>query len=79
MDKTKLKRIAAVIVGVILAILGLIWFLQGIAILNVCPVLCFADCECITGGSSFWAISGVISIIIGVGILYVSLKRVTKK
>ena len=67
-EKNRLKHIAVAFIGLILAALGLIWFLQGIAILNVCPILCFADCECITGGSMFWEIAGIIALIIGITI-----------
>ena len=73
--KNKLKQAGLTFIGLILAALGLLWFLQGIAILNVCPVLCFADCECITGGSLFWEAAGGIALITGVAIIYLSFKR----
>lgn len=73
--KNRLKHVAITLIGLILAFLGLLWFLQGIAILNLCPVLCFADCECITGGSLLWEIAGAITLIIGIAIVYLSLKR----
>ena len=77
--KNRLKQIAITIIGLILAFFGLLWFLQGIAILNVCPVLCFADCECITGGSLLWEIAGAITLIIGIAIVYLSLNRLLSK
>jgi hypothetical protein len=77
--KNRLKHIAITIIGLILAFFGLLWFLQGIAILNLCPVLCFADCECITGGSLLWGIAGAITLIIGIAIVYLSLKRLLNK
>jgi hypothetical protein len=73
--KNRLKNVAIAIIGLILASLGLLWFLQGIAILTLCPVLCFADCECITGGSLLWEIAGAITLIIGIAIVYLSVKR----
>jgi len=73
--KNILKNFAITLIGLILAALGLLWFLQGIAILNMCPVLCFADCECLTGGSLFWEVVGGITLIIGIAIVYISLKR----
>ena len=45
---THLQRIVGAIVGIILAMLGLLWSLQGAGLLRLCPVLCFADCECVT-------------------------------
>ena len=74
-DKKILKYVAITFFGLILVALGLLWFLQGIAILSLCPVLCFADCECITGGSLFWEVTGAITLIIGILIVCLSLKR----
>ena len=73
--KIILKHAAVTLIGLILAALGLLWFLQGIAILNLCPVLCFADCECITGGSSFWEVAAGIMLIIEIVIVCLRLKR----
>jgi hypothetical protein len=77
--KNILKHVAVTLTGLILVALGLLWFLQGIAILNQCPVLCFADCECITGGSLFWEVVGAITLIIGIAIVYLSLYHVRGK
>ena len=73
--KNILKYVAVTFIGLILVALGLLWFLQGIAVLSLCPVLCFADCECITGGSLFWEIVGAITLIVGIAIVCLSLKR----
>jgi hypothetical protein len=74
--KITLKQLAATLIGLILVIIGLVWFLQGAAILHLCPVLCFTDCECVTGGSPFWEAGGVIASIMGIGIVYFGLRRV---
>ncbi len=73
--KNILKYVAVTVIGLILVALGLLWFFQGIAVLSLCPVLCFADCECITGGSLFWEVAGAITLIIGIVIVCFSLKR----
>jgi len=73
--KITLKQLAVPLVGFILALFGLLWFLQGLAILLLCPILCFADCECVTSGSPFWEVIGAITFIIGITIIFVSLKR----
>jgi hypothetical protein len=72
----KRKQLAAALVGVIVTLLGLLWFLQGAGILLLCPVLCFVDCECVTGGSPFWEAVGAIAFIIGIIIVGVSVRRV---
>lgn len=74
----KLKQIAVLIVGVILALLGFLWFLQGVGVLNQCPILCFADCECITGGSALWEAIGAAAFIMGIAIIWLNLGRVGK-
>ena len=71
----KRKQLAAALVGVIMALLGLLWLLQGAAIVQLCPVLCFVDCECVTSGSPFWEATGAISFIIGIMIVGVSFRR----
>ena len=70
-----LKRVIGAIVGIVLAMLGLLWFLQGTGLVRMCPVLCLADCECVTGGSLFWEIGGAITFTIGVILAWVSLRR----
>ena len=64
-----MKKIIATIVGAIMALLGLLWFLQGADILHIRPILCFADCEYIAGGSWVWEIAGVFAFAIGGAIL----------
>jgi hypothetical protein len=71
----KRKQLAAAVVGVIVALLGLLWFLQGAAIVHQCPVLCFVDCECVTSGSQFWEAAGAIAFIVGIMVVGVSLRR----
>ena len=62
----ELKRIAVVLAGATAALLGMLWFLQGTGMLRICPILCFADCECVTGGSIFWMAAGAVAFIAGV-------------
>ncbi len=72
-----LRRVAGAVVGIVLAMLGLLWFLQGTGLVRICPVLCFADCECVEGGSQFWLIAGAITALIGVVLAGVSVLSVT--
>jgi len=71
--KINFKKIAILFVGIIAILLGLLWFLQGADIIQVCPILCFADCKCIRGGSLLWEIIGPIVFFIGIGIVYFNL------
>jgi hypothetical protein len=61
----KTRKVAQIILSIIAILLGAFWFLQGVGILNVCPILCFADCACIEGGSQFWGILGAVIFTIG--------------
>jgi len=73
-----MKKIALVIVGIIAALLGLLWFLQGADLVRIKPILCFANCEPITGGSLLWVIIGLITLAVGIGVIYLSLRRSKK-
>jgi hypothetical protein len=62
-------------IGIIVTLLGAMWFLQGTGVLTICPILCFADCECITGGSLTWAIIGAVVFIAGLAALFLIHRR----
>jgi len=65
----KRKQLAIILIGFFVALLGLVWLLQGAAILHLCPVLCVTNCECVTSGSQFWETAGAITFIVGVTII----------
>ena len=67
-----MKKIIATSVGLIAVLLGSLWFLQGADILHIRPILCFADCAYIKGGSRFWEITGALLFVLGIAILTVS-------
>jgi len=58
-------RIFKIIVGIFIASLGVLWVLQGADLIWIKPVLCFADCEPMVGGSKVWLGVGSVSIAIG--------------
>ena len=58
-------RIVLNIVGVVLALIGCVWFLQGI---NVLP-------GSFMTGQTKWAINGGISVVAGIGLLIVANRR----
>jgi hypothetical protein len=58
-------RIIALVFGIIAILLGLLWLLQGLGLVNVRPILCFADCAPIQGPSSTWAIAGAFTLLAG--------------
>jgi hypothetical protein len=59
------KNVATTTGGVAITLLGLLWFLQGAGLVHVQPILCFADCEPLVGGSVGWLIAGIVGMIVG--------------
>lgn len=72
------KLIVTIFLSIIMAFLGLLWFLQGSDIVHIKPILCFADCEPITGRSIQWQIIGAIVFAVGTIIIYASLRRLKR-
>jgi len=68
-------RIVGVLIGAFIASLGLLWFLQGMAIIEMRPILCVADCETVVGGSPSWAAAGAVTFIVGIGVALFSARR----
>jgi hypothetical protein len=69
------KRIAVLFIGAVFLLLGLLWALQGSGLLIIKPILCFANCEPITGGSIQWLGIGIAVFTIGLIMTISSLKR----
>ena len=73
------KRIAVLVLGVILVPLGVLWFLQGSDVVHIKPILCFTDCEPVVGRSPTWQINGVLSCVLGAGLIMMSLFVLRKR
>jgi hypothetical protein len=58
-------KIALSILGILLALMGAVWFLQGI---NILP-------GSVMTGQSQWAVYGAIAVIVGIGLLAVANRR----
>jgi multisubunit Na+/H+ antiporter MnhB subunit len=72
----KAKQLAGALIGAFIGSLGLLWFLQGTGILRMRPILCIANCEEIVGPSPVWAVSGLIALVIGVIVVFASMRHV---
>lgn len=64
----------AFIVGLIAALLGGLWLLQGLGIVHLRPILCFADCAPVQGPSTTWAVIGAVVLAVGGAAMVWSLK-----
>jgi hypothetical protein len=62
------KVVALTVLGVLVALLGTLWVVQGLGLIEIRPILCFADCEPITGGSLQWTVIGATALFVGVAI-----------
>ncbi len=70
-----IKKAAMLLIGVILSLLGLLWFLQGAGIVHLKPLLCVANCEEVTGQSLQWAALGAVVFFAGVVTTAKSIQR----
>lgn len=69
------RRVLAIVLGIILAPLGLLWFLQGADVVRIEPIACVGNCDPIMGGSLVWAIVGAVTLLVGVALLVLGLRR----
>ena len=71
-----MRKIALCVFGVILALLGGLWLLQGLGVVNIEPVACVAACERLEGPSAGWAAVGTVVLLAGVLTVFYALRRV---
>lgn len=60
-----MMRSVALVCGIIAILLGGLWLLQGLGIVRLRPILCFADCAPIQGPSAMWAGVGAVTVAVG--------------
>ena len=65
----------ALVGGVIGILLGGLWLLQGLGIVQIRPILCFVDCAPVQGPSLAWASIGFVVVTAGVIATFFSLRR----
>ncbi len=66
---------AALVFGILSALLGGLWLLQGLGIVHVRPILCLADCAAIQGPSLTWVIIGGVTLVISGLLIFWSMRR----
>lgn len=66
-----MTRIIVLVLGIIAVLLGGLWLLQGLGIVHLRPILCFADCVPIQGPSITWAVIGAVMLVVGgIGVVW---------
>lgn len=64
-------RIITLILGITAVLIGALWLLQGLGIVKLQPLLCFADCLPVQGLSTAWAAIGALAMAVGaVGVVW---------
>lgn len=58
-------RTIVLIVGVLGILLGGLWLLQGLGVVHLRPILCFAACETVQEPSAIWAVVGLVVLLAG--------------
>jgi hypothetical protein len=61
--------------GFVAVLLGGLWLLQGLGVVHMRPILCFADCTPLQGPSTTWALIGAGVLAVGSAAVFWSLKR----
>lgn len=61
--------------GLVLVLLGGLWFLQGTGLVTMAPILCVGDCEPLEGPSLPWALAGLVALLAGAALLWRSRSR----
>ncbi|WP_433348584.1 hypothetical protein ACQP25_34200 [Microtetraspora malaysiensis] len=69
------RKTARIVGGTVLTLLGLLWTLQGADLVRIPPILCVAECQPVTGGSPVWLAIGVVTFVVGLGVLGVLRRR----
>ena len=68
-------RTSVLVVSVIGVLLGGLWLLQGLGLVQVRPILCFVDCEPVQGPSLAWAVIGCLVAAAGAFGIFYSLRH----
>ena len=53
-------KVVGLLLGLVAVSLGGLWLLQGIGVVHLQPLICFADCEPVQGPSASWAVIGAL-------------------
>ena len=69
-----MKKTICLSIGLVAALLGGLWLLQGLGIVHLRPILCFADCDPVQGSSATWAVIGAFALAVGGAAVFWSLK-----
>ena len=67
--------VVMLIVGCVLAGLGALWTLQGAGAVHLRPILCVSNCTPVTGFTTSWLVTGLVSLAGGGTLIVLGLRR----
>lgn len=67
--------LVALIIGAILALLGALWLSQGLGLVTIEPILCFANCTPVEGPDLAWTIAGALALTAGILAIRFGIRR----
>ncbi len=70
-----MKKTIYFFTGLIAALLGGLWLLQGLGIVHIRRILCFADCAPLQAPSATWAAIGALLLLAGGVAMFWTLKK----
>jgi hypothetical protein len=62
-------KIIVFIIGAILVLLGGLWLVQGLGLVQIEPIACVAECTPLEGPSLTWAVIGAATLAVGVAVI----------
>lgn len=68
-------RLFILVGGVIVFLLGALWFLQGVGLVTMKPLLCFANCKPVVGPDLTWFMAGIVAMAIGLVAVWLGRRR----
>lgn len=68
-------KVLALILGVIAALLGGLWLVQGLGLVRIDPVACVGDCTPLEGPSLQWTVIGALVLAAGLFGIFYGLRR----
>ena len=72
------RHVLLMVIGVIVALLGVLWFSQGAGIVHMRPILCASNCEPVTK-SVAWLVIGALGGAGGVALASTSARHVKRR
>jgi hypothetical protein len=63
--KDRQMKFLLAVLGMLCVLIGGLWLVQGLGLVTVAPILCFADCAPLVGPSAPWAAAGLVALALG--------------